>query len=118
MWKLLREQMDLDPPKKMWDSQYLGCSQKDFVPDERNVQRVGAAFEKMSIKGNEPSARVAHPELCKEFIEPYGADMQGKGKVKRKHRTKLLASMQVGELDEAGGRCSKEGRMQTQGLRL
>ena len=82
MWKLLREQMELHPPKKMYDNQYLGCSQREIVPTERNVERMGAAFEELSIKGKEPSGRVAHPELRKDFIGPYGTDMQAKGKMK------------------------------------
>ena len=68
----------------MCDLQYLGCShsQREIVPTERNVERMEAAYENILIKGEEPSARVAHPELRTDFIDPYGTDMQAKGKVK------------------------------------
>ena len=32
MWDLMQEHMKLEPPKKMWGNQYLGCSQKPLIP--------------------------------------------------------------------------------------
>lgn len=68
--------------EKMKDNQYLGCSRREFTPSERNVERIGVASENFAIVGDETAARVAHPELRNDFIDPYGSDMQAKGKVK------------------------------------
>ena len=58
----------------MTENQYLGSSQRDIVPDPRNVERMGAAFENFSIKTGDAAARVAHPELRKDGRAPDGLD--------------------------------------------
>ena len=74
MWEELKKYLGLDPPSRMTENQYLGSSQRDFVPDPVNVEKMGAAFENFSIKTGEAAARVAHPELRKDGRAPDGLD--------------------------------------------
>ena len=74
LWEELKKYLDLDPPSKMTENQYLGSSQRDIVPDPVNVERMGAAFENFSIKTGDAAARVAHPELRKDGRAPDGLD--------------------------------------------
>ena len=45
MWDAMREHMELEPPKKMWGNQYLGCSQKPLIPAEEDIEKMSAAVE-------------------------------------------------------------------------
>ena len=64
MWEEMKVFMDLEDPKEMVDSQYLGRTQKECIPaEEEDVERMGAAFENFAVKRGDPSARVAHPDL-------------------------------------------------------
>lgn len=47
MWDEMKKFLLLEDPKKMADNQYLGCAQKPCVPAEQDVERMGAAFEKL-----------------------------------------------------------------------
>ena len=58
----MRKFMDLEPPKKMWENQYLGCSQKELVPDEENIENMGGAFANFPVKRRDCAARAAHPD--------------------------------------------------------
>ena len=42
MWAEMKAFMDLEDPNKMVDNQYLGCAQKEIVPAEEDVERMGA----------------------------------------------------------------------------
>ena len=66
MWAELRKHLNLDPPSKMIDNQYLGSTQREIIPDPVNVERMGAAFENFSVHKGDEAARVAHPELRKD----------------------------------------------------
>ena len=56
----------IDPPMKMTDNQYLGCSQREIFPEQVDIERMSAAFANMGVSIGDPSARVAHPELRKD----------------------------------------------------
>ena len=65
MWKVLGDPetgMDIDPPKRRVDKQYLGCSQHELVPAEVDIERMGAAFDHLSVKRGDDSAEVARQE--------------------------------------------------------
>ena len=66
MWAELRKRLTLDPPSKMIDNQYLVSTQREFVPDPINVERMGAASENFSVRKGDEAARAAHPELRKD----------------------------------------------------
>ena len=68
--------MDLEDPKKMVDNQYLGCAQKEIIPAEEDVERMGAAFENFAVKRGDPSARVAHPDLRKGDFDVSETDVK------------------------------------------
>ena len=70
MWAELKKHLDIDPPKKMVDNQYLGCSQRDIFPEEVDIERMSAAFAVFSVNRGDAAARVAHPELRKDYVGP------------------------------------------------
>ena len=65
----MKKGLETDPPKQLVDNQYLGCSQRDINPSETDIERMSAAFENFSVKRGDQAARVAHPELRKDFID-------------------------------------------------
>ena len=81
MWEKLKEFLDLDPPSQMTENQYLGSSQREFVPNPANVEKMGAAFDNFSIKKGDAAARVAHPELRKDGRVPDGLDQASSAQV-------------------------------------
>ena len=70
IWTELKNQLDIDPRKKMVDNQYLGCSQRDIFPEEADIERMSAAFANLSINRGDSAAKVAHPELRKDYTGP------------------------------------------------
>ena len=66
MWTELKKHLDIDPPKKMIDNQYLGCSQRDIFPEEVDMERMSPASANFSVNRGDAAARVAHPELRKD----------------------------------------------------
>ena len=45
MWLEMKGYTDLEDLKKMIDNEFLGCAQKECVPAEEDLERMGAAFE-------------------------------------------------------------------------
>ena len=83
MWAKLMKLMNLEPPKKIVDNQYLGQAQREIEPMEADVERMGKAFEKFSVKKGEASARVAHPELRQDGQEILEAKAKGEDSSKK-----------------------------------
>lgn len=75
MWEEAKVFTDLEDPKNMVDNKCLGCAQKEIIPAEENVERMGAAFENPAVKRGDPSARVAHPDLRKGDIDDSERDV-------------------------------------------
>lgn len=65
MWEKMGGFLELEPAKKMGVSQYLGCDQREIVPEIEDIERMIAAFENFSVKRGDASAGVAHPALRK-----------------------------------------------------
>ena len=47
MWKALRKRLTLDEPTDMDDGVYLGCTQKEITPSEKDIQDSLAMFRKL-----------------------------------------------------------------------
>ena len=87
MWDAMREHVELEPPKKMWENQYLvGCSQKPLIPAEEDIEKMGAAFENFSVKRGDCAARAAHPDPLKTGPDKV-LDEKGSSKVIREGTT-------------------------------
>ena len=70
MWRELNKRLAIDPPKKMVDNQYLGCSQREMFPEEADIKRMSAAFANLRVNRGDPASRVGHPELRKDYAAP------------------------------------------------
>ena len=47
MWKILQKTLDLEPPVPMNGNVYLGCTQKDMEPPEKEVQEKSELFDRL-----------------------------------------------------------------------
>ena len=81
MWGLMQVHMKLEPPKKMWENQYLGCAQKPLEPAEEDIEKMGAAFENFLVERGGCSARAAHPDNNKTGPESKFLDEKGSHKI-------------------------------------
>ena len=47
MWELLRKDVDLEPETEISQNVYLGCNQKETIPDEDLMKEKNQLFKKL-----------------------------------------------------------------------
>ena len=55
MWKKLMKNVDIEEPTSFLDHVYLGCSQREFKPNETNIEQYKKMFGSRISAGTEKS---------------------------------------------------------------